>query len=59
MMDRLFDCLFYIDNVDLLGENCQPATDGFIMLHHNINMNYDMPASNTSTQFLVPYIIKT
>ena len=43
MMDWLFDCLFYIDNVDLLGENCQPATDGFIMLRHDINMNYDMP----------------
>ena len=44
MMDRLFDCLFYIDNVDLLGENCQAATDGFIMRRHNTNINYDMPA---------------
>ena len=42
MMDRLFDCLFYIDNVDLLGENCQAATDGFIMLHRNINSTWIM-----------------
>ena len=44
-MDGLLDCLFCIDNVDLLGENCQGPTDGFIMLRHNINMNYDTPAS--------------
>ena len=43
-MDGLLDCLFCNDNVDLLGENCQGATDGFIMLRHNINMNYDTPA---------------
>ena len=41
MMDGLLDCLFCIDNVDLLGENCEGPTDGFIMLRHNINMNYD------------------